>query len=124
MARDIRCPDGCGERVLYAVTEAGRRQMLNFWPDPAGLVAAAQDVHGTWHARHAPLGEPVLAPAKRHLPHAATCTARKPEDAQEPPEGVTFLDQWKQASAEHGKLRRRRGGTPAPKARGYRRRSR
>ena len=72
MAERITCTT-CHVRIVFAKTAAGKRQALNFGPDPAGLVAAYCDEYGQWHARHAPAGEPVAAPWKRHMPHAATC---------------------------------------------------
>jgi len=77
MAKRLVCA-ACGTRVIWAVTAAGRTQMLSHAPDPAGLVAAYCDELGGWHAKHAPAGEPVAAPWKRHMPHQATC--QPPQD--------------------------------------------
>jgi hypothetical protein len=63
----------CHVRIVFAKTAAGKLQALNFGADPAGLVAAYCDASGQWHAKHAPAGEPVISPWKRHMPHAATC---------------------------------------------------
>lgn len=69
---DIRCPGGCGERIIWALTEGGKRQALNFWPDQDGPVIAVRDHLGTWRARTVPdLAEQPIAPAKRYMPHLA-----------------------------------------------------
>lgn len=74
MARRTDCP-ACGARIIWAVTQAGKHQMLDWTPSPAGNVAAEQDVHGAWHARHAPPGEELVFPLKRYMPHAASSPA-------------------------------------------------
>lgn len=68
----------CGQQVKWAITAAGKRQPLNFWPDPAGNTAAYQDALGVWRARALREGdEPDRGWTEhRYMPHAATCTAR------------------------------------------------
>jgi hypothetical protein len=78
------CPD-CRERLIYARTQRGRVQRLNFFPDDAGNVAAWHDTTLTWHARHAPPGEVLVAPEKRYMPHEATCTAKRAKPPAAPP---------------------------------------
>lgn len=109
MARRTNCP-ACHQRVIWAITEAGKRQMLDWAPDPAGNVAAEQDVHGTWHARYAPPGQELIFPFKRYMPHAATSPAcfRRGQQAPELPQGVTGIAAWKAARAAQGKAARRR----------------
>jgi hypothetical protein len=81
---DVRCPAGCGERIVWALTQAGKRQALNFWPDPAGPVIACPDHLGAWRARTvADLAEAPVPPAKRFMPHMAACTARNQEAPDE-----------------------------------------
>ena len=73
-SRDARlCPAGCSRPVIWAVTEAGRRQALNPEPDEAGNVAAYRDATGTWRARTLTGGARPAPPEKRYMPHAAVC---------------------------------------------------
>jgi hypothetical protein len=62
--------------VIWALTEAMKRQPLNPRPDPAGNVAAYRDVHQNWHARSVPPGTEVAFPERLMMPHAATCAGR------------------------------------------------
>lgn len=115
MARRTDCP-ACGQRVIWAVTEAGKRQMLDWAPSPDGNVAAQQDVHGTWHARYAPAGEELVFPLKRYMPHAASspgCFQRGQKPGQLP-DGVTGLAEWKAAASRHAAARRARRGRRQP----------
>jgi hypothetical protein len=112
------CPGGCGTAIVWAVTEAGRRQALNPEPDEAGNVAAYRDGMNTWRARTLKDGEDPWAHEKRYMPHAAVCErlrAGRPrpgslariEQAAMPP-GVTSLTAWKAAHPR----RPRPGRTP------------
>jgi hypothetical protein len=78
---DLRCPAGCGERIIWALTEAGNRQQLNFWPDATGTVIAYPDHLGTWRARTVTdLTVTPVPPAKRYMPHLAKSPGcRKPD---------------------------------------------
>lgn len=85
MAPRTDCP-ACGERVILAITDGGKRQALDWAPSPAGNTAAQQDVHGTWRARYAPPGEELIFPLKRYMPHAASspgCFRQRQQDAAE-----------------------------------------
>lgn len=113
MARRTDCPS-CGQRVIWAITEAGKRQALDWTPDPAGNVAAEQDVHGTWRARHAPAGEELVFPWKRFMPHAASHPQCFRRGQGQLPEGVTQLAAWKAAAGKHAAARRARRGRRQP----------
>lgn len=121
MARRTTCP-ACGTRIIWAITEAGKMQALDWTPDPGGNQAAEQDVHGTWRARYAPPGEELIFPLKRFMPHAASSPAcfRRDQKAALPdalPDGVTGLDAWKKARTAQARARRnRRGRRPSRQA--------
>jgi hypothetical protein len=74
------CPH-CGQPVLRAVTAAGRRQLLNPQPDPAGNVAACCDGVGTWRARVPSVDRPKETFEHTYMPHAATCSQWPPRTA-------------------------------------------
>lgn len=77
------CPD-CGEPVLAAITEAGRRQLLNPEPDQRGNTAVRRDSTGTYRAR-VPNEELPIWPWERiHMPHPATCDRRLARPAPTP----------------------------------------
>lgn len=109
------CPARCGSPIIWAVTEAGRRQALNPEPDPAGNVAAYRTGSGTWQARSLKAGELPARHEKRYMPHAAQCAdlraSRKPPAQQPPgaavralPSGVVSMAGW---LARHGRRGRR-----------------
>jgi hypothetical protein len=129
LARTTRtdCPT-CGDRVIWAITAKGKRQALNYEPDPAGNVAAAHEASGAWRARSSPPGEPLRAPEKRYMPHWATsprCAPPKDAGGQRAAAGdvVSFLDQYRKArSANEAAKRNRRGRRkPAQTYLGFRR---
>jgi hypothetical protein len=76
----------CDARIIWATTEAGAKQALDYQPNPGGNVMAFHGVAG-WQARSTASGsEPRHPLEKTHMPHAATCTGERmpPED---PPYG-------------------------------------
>lgn len=88
----------CGERVIFARTEALKWQALNLLPDEAGNVHAYGDGRGNWLARSVKPGTPAVAPDRLMMPHAATCRG-KPAPEPEPalPAGVTSLAEFRAA---------------------------
>ena len=111
MSRDVKpvCPD-CGAEIIWARTEAMKRQMLNPEPDDKGNVHA-YEVNGSWLARSVKPGTPAVYPDRLYMPHQATCAGRPvvPLRAPEKPAGnVAFLDAWRTEGARHAKARRRR----------------
>jgi hypothetical protein len=75
------CPH-CGQPVLRAITAAGRRQLLNPEPDPAGNVAASRDGTYTWRARVPNAEMTILSYERLYMPHAATCKNWPPRTSQ------------------------------------------
>ena len=105
----------CGARIILAAT-AGRRQALDWVPDPQGSAAAYQDALGTWRVRILEPGEQPLHPERRYQLHVASCPRRPP-----PPAGAVFLAEYKRARSERAKEKRnRRGRRPAPQVTGIR----
>jgi hypothetical protein len=93
------CRD-CGERVIFARTEALAWQPLNPEPDPAGNVHAYDDGRGNWLARSCEPGREAAPPDRLMMPHAATCAGkRKPAPAPDLPPGVTSLEKFRAARA-------------------------
>lgn len=94
----------CLQPIIWAVTEAGKRQPLDRDPDPDGIVIAYQDPLGGWHSRALPNDQPVLPPWKRYTTHFATCPHadehRKPTQEKLRGQGVAVL-------ADYRKKRRR-----------------
>lgn len=77
--------DCCGNRIIWATTEAGKRQALDPHPNALGSVIAYHDVAG-WQARSVATGLERRHPLeKTYMPHAATCTG-KTDDADTDPE--------------------------------------
>lgn len=107
----------CGTRIIYARTQAGKRQPLDWVPDHQGSVAAYQDALGVWHARAIKASDPpVRAPEKVFMPHQATCPAPRVQvvtpDSPAVPAGVTSLADYRKARRKRGKRRRSREATP------------
>lgn len=104
------CPS-CQARVVWATTRNGKRQILDYTPDPAGNVAAWQDHLGGWHARTITIhSEPVLAPEHLMMPHWAShpqCRPPSPQAKQAAADVVTFLDAWRRGKAAHNAVQRR-----------------
>lgn len=112
----FRCRD-CGEPVIRARTEHLKWQLLNPVPDPAGNVHAYQANGNNWYARSVPPRTPAALPDQLYMPHAATCNTEKPAPitrTPEPPPGVTSLQKWKAARAEHSKAKRNQRATKKP----------
>lgn len=69
--------DACGERIIWATTQSGAHQALDFQSNPRGSVMAYQDVDG-WHARSTATGTDPRHPLERvYMPHEATCRGPK-----------------------------------------------
>jgi hypothetical protein len=51
-----------------------------------------------------------------YMPHFPTTTCKVPEPAAPAPEGVTFIDRYRQAKAANARARRNRRGTRPPPA--------
>jgi hypothetical protein len=106
MARpNARCQH-CGNAVLRAFTAAGKRQLLNPEPDPAGNVAAHQDGTGAWRARVPNAERPLDGWEHIYMPHPATCEkwpkartrvlpAPTLSAVGERPDNVVFLSQYR-----------------------------
>lgn len=73
----------CGARIIWARTEAGQNQALNWQPDPTGNTWAFHDATG-WRARSTATGLDRRHPLERiYMPHGASCPG--PPEAAEPP---------------------------------------
>jgi hypothetical protein len=112
------CPV-CYARVIFALTAKGKKQVLNYAPDPAGNTAAQQNAAGGWRARYSPPGEALTFPEKRYMPHAATspqCAPPKDAGGQRAAaqDVVTELDQWRKANAANARAKRNRRGRRQP----------
>jgi hypothetical protein len=93
------CPT-CLDRIIWAITEKGARQALNYDRDPAGNVAARQGPAGGWTARSSPPDEPLIFPETRRMPHWATsprCAPAKNADGQRAAaqDVVTYLHEYR-----------------------------
>ncbi|MFE0766115.1 hypothetical protein [Streptomyces smyrnaeus] len=73
MRAAMRCPQ-CGRAVLWTVTEAGKRLLVDADPDPDGNTAVYQDGTGTYRSRRPSADLPVMGWERLHKPHVATCT--------------------------------------------------
>lgn len=103
----------CGKPVLFAIVSNRQgkppsRMPLDPRPDPAGNVACYRDGTGAMVGRVLGKGEEKTGYERMWMPHFATCARRQKAAPQ--PEGVTGLDEWKRARAEHGKGQRNRRG--------------
>ena len=108
----------CGARVILAAT-AGRRQALDWVPDPQGNVAAYHDALGTWRVRILEPGEEPLHPERRYQLHVASCPRRPPPGI--PAAGIAFLAEYKRVRSERAKEKRnKRGRRPQPQITGLR----
>lgn len=109
----------CHQRVIWAVTAKGKRQVLDYAPDPAGNVAAQQTATGGWLARFSQPGAALSFPEKRYMPHWATsprCAPAKDGDGQRAAaqDVVTELGQWRKANAASAAAKRNRRGRRQP----------
>jgi hypothetical protein len=66
-------PCRCGQRLIWATTEAGNRMPINAEPDPDGNVALWQDVHQAWQVRVVTPSQPRRPGEVLHRPHHSTC---------------------------------------------------
>ena len=90
----------CGQRVIFARTEALKWQALNPEPDENGNVHAYDDGKGNWLARSVKPGTPAVAPDRLMMPHEATCAGKKAEPEKPVlPEGVVSLADWRRSKA-------------------------
>jgi hypothetical protein len=115
------CP-GCGTRIIWAVTRAGKKQLLDYWPSDEGDIGVSRDVHGDWHARTLIPGDQLQPAEHRHLHHWAShpqCRPPSPAAKQAAAAVVTFLDEYRRGQAVHNAGKRRRKPRQAPTA-GYR----
>ena len=77
----------CFAPIVWAITQASKRQPLDAAPDPAGNVAAYRDVADNWRARSLRDGEEPLRYERRMMPHFATCpqpASRQPRPGSPP----------------------------------------
>jgi hypothetical protein len=61
-----------GHRIVWALTQAGEHQALDWAPSDLGTIAAYCDHLGTWHARTLSQGEQPVPPEKRFQCHWTT----------------------------------------------------
>ncbi|MEV0586347.1 hypothetical protein [Nonomuraea sp. NPDC050310] len=74
------CPHGCGEPVLWTMTEHGRRMPVDAQPDELGNQAVTRDGTGRWKSRSLN-GRDARPPdpwEHTYRPHVATCTEPPP----------------------------------------------
>jgi hypothetical protein len=117
MRRDTRVCSrpGCGQLIVFAVTEARKRQPLNADPDEAGNVAAWRDANGIWFARALTGDQRPGGGEKRMMPHAATCIAdRSPGQPAALPANVIS---WETAAPAARARRARRASIAAGRGR-------
>ncbi len=87
----------CQRPVLWTRTDAGRQLAVDPAPDPAGNTAVHRDGLGVTRSRR-PTEELPKAPwEKLHMPHVASCPARKRAEATPAvlPAGVTDLSAFR-----------------------------
>ncbi|WP_019548535.1 hypothetical protein [Streptomyces sulphureus] len=84
MRAAMRCPQ-CGAAVLWTVTEAGKRLLIDAHPDDDGNTAVYRDGTGTHRSRRPSVELPLMGWEKLHKPHVATCTGRRPAAASSLP---------------------------------------
>ena len=73
MRAALRCPQ-CGGAVLWTVTEAGKRLLIDAASNPEGNTAVYQDGTGTHRSRRPSAELPVMGWERLHKPHVASCT--------------------------------------------------
>ncbi|MFF1416529.1 hypothetical protein [Streptomyces sp. NPDC058280] len=83
------CPD-CRHPIRWTRTEAGRPLAVDPDPDPAGNTAVWRDGTGALRSRRPSADLPLTGWERLHMPHVATCPARREQLAL--PAGVTRLD--------------------------------
>lgn len=73
-AASVSCR-GCGQRVFFVRTVAGKKLPVNLEPDPAGNTAVYRDGSGCFVGRSLTKADPTPAPFEKvYMPHMATCT--------------------------------------------------
>ncbi|WP_434593447.1 hypothetical protein [Streptomyces sp. A5-4] len=94
MPRHAICMD-CHREVLWTLTDAGKRLAVDPEPDDTGNSAVYRDGTGTYRSRRPSEELPRMAWEKLHVPHVATCSARRrgpaPARPGTPPPGVSDL---------------------------------
>lgn len=101
MRAAMRCPQ-CGSPVLWTVTEAGKRLLVDAEPHPEGNAAVYRDGTGTHRSRRPSDELPLMGWERLHMPHVATCPGRRrPARAPAParpgvlPPGVSDLSAYR-----------------------------
>lgn len=100
MRAAMRCPQ-CGWPVLWTVTEAGKRLLVDVVPHVDGNTAVYRDGTGTHRSRRPSDERPVMGWERLHKPHVATCTgptARRQRRPAELPVGVADLTAYRRKS--------------------------
>ncbi|MET9321920.1 hypothetical protein ABZX75_17260 [Streptomyces sp. NPDC003038] len=72
----------CRAAVLWTVTESGKRMAVDPEPDEKGNTAVYRDGTGTYRSRRPSEELPRMGWEKLHIPHVATCAARRPAPDQ------------------------------------------
>ncbi|WP_051734992.1 MULTISPECIES: hypothetical protein [Streptomyces] len=76
---DVVLCGGCGDRIRWTVTAAGRRQAVNAAPNPLGNLAIYRDGVGTLRSRGLTTERPNVESYEwQGMPHAATCATPPP----------------------------------------------
>lgn len=75
----------CGGAVLWTITEAGARLLVDAEPAPDGNTAVHRDATGTRRSRRPSADMPVMGWERLHKPHVATCPGRRPPAASPRP---------------------------------------
>ncbi|WP_372455494.1 DnaJ domain-containing protein [Nonomuraea sediminis] len=75
----------CGKYVRWTRTENSADLAVDPDPHPEGNTAVWKDVHGVLRSHRITKDRPLVPPAKRMKPHAATCTGRPRVQTQPPP---------------------------------------
>lgn len=97
------CMD-CRGAVLWTVTEGGKRLAVDPEPDETGNTAVYRDGTGTYRSRRPSEELPRMGWEKLHIPHVATCPARRRTPAPAParpgtlPPGVFDLAAYRRRS--------------------------
>ncbi|MEU8834848.1 hypothetical protein [Streptomyces sp900116325] len=97
MRRTSICTD-CRREVLWTVTESGKRLAVDPEPDPAGNAAVYRDGLGAHRSRRPSEDLPLMGYERLHVPHIATCQARRQASPTRPgplPPGVSDLTAYR-----------------------------
>ncbi|MFF0395111.1 hypothetical protein ACFYSJ_04875 [Streptomyces sp. NPDC005248] len=79
------CAD-CHREVLWTVTESGKRLAVDPEPDSEGNAAVYRDGVGTTRSRRPSDEMPLMGWERLHVPHVATCWARRAAPAPARPD--------------------------------------